>query len=132
MANDVNTPDALSTYGTTVYPSTARTATPDSQEYEIPRDCLGLWVTVDVTSIVSGGTLTIKVEGVDRASGKTWPIITSAALATVQTVTLRAGQSLTPVANLTVNDMVPTVVRITATQGGTAGSQTYSIGLMLS
>lgn len=81
-----------------------------------------LVLVVDVTAVTS---LVISVVGWDETSGKTWPIIASAAIVGPGTTVLRVFVGATPAANLAVNDMLPTQWGITATHAATA---TYSIG----
>jgi hypothetical protein len=108
--------------------SSARTATPDTFEVEVPGKSRGVVVVVDATAVTATPALTVKVQGVDRISGKTWDIITSAAIATVSTVVLKIRPGITVAANAAVADALPPVIRIMATHGD-ADSITYSIGL---
>lgn len=128
MANVINHPDALSVYGTTVYASAARTATPDTQEFELGGDTDEIVVVADLTAYTSTGSLTVKVEGVDRVSGKTWTLLSGTAFSGTGTQVLRVGPSLPVTANVSANDVVPPVIRITATHGNGV-SLTYSVGL---
>jgi hypothetical protein len=137
MANVVNKADALSVFGTTVYASAARTATPDTQEYRIGGDVDEFVVVVDVTNVTATGTLVVKVQGVDAASGKAFdlnPAATTASISANGTYTISVGGSLPAVATnpaVSVNAVVPPVLRITATHGNGV-SLTYSVGLLLS
>lgn len=63
-------------------------------------------------SAFTSGTVTVQVFG-QTASGYTYPIITSAALAATGTTVLRIGQGLAPVANQSVNDIVPQNLLVT-------------------
>lgn len=89
-----------------------------------------LAVVVDVTAWVTGGALTAIVEGLDEASGKWIPILTSAALAAVGTTRLRVGPGITVAANVAAADVMPQTFRIRTTVAG-AQSLTYSIGYEL-
>lgn len=131
MVNVINKRDAVGQYGTTVYASLARTATPDTQEFELGPGYLAGALVIDTTAAGVSPSTTFKVEGVDRASGKTYTVVQSAAVTGTGTVTLRFGLSFTAIANLTVNDAVPPVIRVTATHGN-ATSHTYTVGLLLS
>lgn len=132
MANVVTTLSRPAAGAFTVLPSAARTATPDSQEFEYsgagwPQ---GLVVVVDATAVALTPLLTVEIAAIDRASGKKVVLLTSAVISTVSTVVLRVHPQLTAAANLIAKDNVPSVFRITATHGD-ADSITYSIGGML-
>lgn len=111
----------------TVMVSAARTATPDTQELELPRGTRYLTLVLDVTAVTATPDLIMKVEGVDRASGAVWLLLADASVATVSTSTLHVGPGLTAAANVTANAHVPPVVRVTVTHGD-ADSATYSVG----
>lgn len=116
-----------------VLPSAARTASPDSQEFEITGrgyEYAGLHLILDVTAVTATPAVTVTVAGVDRVSGKTYTLLASAAVATVTTTVLRIAPGLTAAANLTVNDSLPPVFRVTVTHGD-ADSATYSLAGML-
>lgn len=110
-----------------VLASAARTATPDTQEFEIPSRARGLFLVIDATAITSTPSVTVTISGVDRVSGKVWTLLTSAAIATVSTTVLQVGPALTAAANLVANTCLPPTIRVTATHGN-ANSITYSIG----
>lgn len=131
MANVINHADALSVYGTTVYASAARTATPDTMEFELGSDTDELVVVTDMTGFTATGSLQVTVAGVDRVSGKTWTLIQGASITANGTQVIRVGPSLPVTANVSANDVVPPVIRITATHGNGV-SLTYSVGLHLS
>jgi len=128
MANIVN-----SAYGYTsvpVYTSAARTATPDTQEFTELGPVAGLALVIDVTAVTATPSVTFRIQGVDRASGKTWDILTSAAITAVGTTVLRVGPGITATANVAVSDVIPPIIRITATHGD-ADSITYIATLHL-
>ena len=111
--------------------SAARTAAPDTQEFELVAvGARGLVVVIDSTAVTATPALTVTVAGVDRLSGKLYTILASTSIATVTTVTLRIHPGLTAAANLVANDMVPPVFRVTCAHGD-SDSITYSIGGML-
>lgn len=124
MANNINRSAGNSF---TVLPSAARTATPDTEEFELPRGARSLVFVVDVTAVASTPSTVVKVSGVDRTSGKVYDILTSAALTGTGTTVYRVGPGLTTAANLVANDALPPVIRFTATHGN-ANSMTYSVG----
>lgn len=111
----------------TVYASAARTATPDTQELELPAGTQYVTLVLDATAASATPSIVMKLEGVDRVSGKTWTLIEDAAVTGVATSTLHAGPHLTAAANVTANVMIPPVVRVTVTHGD-ADSITYSVG----
>ncbi|SRR6266536_6056452 len=107
-------------------PSTARTATPDTFEIQGTGRSTALVVVVDVTAVVTAPSITVAVAGVDRLSGKTWPLVTSAAILLTGTTILRVAPGLIAAANLTVSDILPPVVRVTVTHAN-SNSITYSV-----
>lgn len=113
----------------TVLASAARTATPDTQEYEVA-GFSGLHLIVDVTAIVTTPSITVTILGVDRTSGQTYTILASAAITTVSTTVLKVGAGLTAAANSVANDVLPPIIRISVAHGD-ADSITYSVGAML-
>jgi len=131
MANNINKAGSAGVYGTTVYASAARTATPDTQEFELGTGYTGLTLVIDTTAAGTSPSTVVKVEGVDRVSGKVYGTLSSAAITGTGTVTLSMGLSSTVAANASANQAVPPVVRITATHGNST-THTYSVALILS
>jgi hypothetical protein len=131
MTNTIVHADGISQFGTAVYPSASRTATPGTMEFELPRDCMGLYLIIDVTVLTATGTLQVELDGVDRVSGKTFKLIQSASLGSTGTTTLAVGPSIPVTSNVSANAIVPDVVRVTATHGNGV-ALTYSIGMMIS
>lgn len=136
MANVINHPDTLNEYGTTVYASAARTATPDTQEYELIGDVDELILSINVTNVTATGQLDVKVEGVDRVAGVTFPlgVTTTAHITTAGEYVIQVGPSLPSVVTTnytSFNAVVPKVVRVTATHGNGV-SLSYSVELQLS
>ncbi|MFI9817578.1 hypothetical protein [Saccharothrix variisporea] len=110
-----------------VLPSAARTASPDTYEFDASRArANGLHLIIDVTAITATPSVTVTVQGVDRVSGKTYTILQSAAITATGTTVLKIGPGLTAAANLVANDLLPPVFRIVAAHGD-ADSATYSI-----
>jgi hypothetical protein len=110
-----------------VLPSAARANTAASTAALLPlyynnANGNSLYLVIDVTAVTS---LVVSVVGWDATSGKTWPLITSAAIVGPGTTVLKVFAGATPAANLAVNDILPTQWGITATH---AASATYSIG----
>lgn len=113
-----------------VLASAARTATPDTQEFELPRGTSFLTLVTDATAITDTPSVTVTVSGVDRVSGKIYTLLAGAAITGVSTQVLKIGPGLPVTANVSANEWVPPVIRITATHGDT-DSITYSIGAMV-
>jgi len=117
-----------------VLPSAARTTAPDTQEFEITGrgyEYDGLHLIIDVTAFVTAASLTVKISGVDRVSGKTYDLIVAPdAIVATGTVVYKIAPAVTPVTKLAVSDNLPPVFRVTVTHGN-ANSHTYSIGGML-
>lgn len=114
-----------------VYESVARTTTPDTKEFEIPLGAQGLTLVIDATAVTSTPSVTFAIQGVDRVSGKTWAILTSAAITATGTTVLRVSPHLTAAANTIAKEHVPPVIRVVATHGD-ADSITYSVAGHLS
>lgn len=111
----------------TVLPSAARTATPDSFEFEAPGVAYtGLHLVIDVTAVAATPSITVTVQGVDRVSGQVYTILESAAITAVSTTVLKVAPALTAAANTVANDLLPPIFRITVTHAD-ADSITYSI-----
>jgi len=116
-----------------VLPTAARTTAPDTQEFEVTGrgyEYQGLHLILDVTAVTATPGLTVTVSGVDRVSGKTYPLLVSTAVATAVTTVLRIGPGLDAVANLVANDNLPPIFRI-AVAHVDADSATYSLAGML-
>lgn len=113
-----------------VLASAARTATPDTQELELPLGARGLHLVIDATAISLTPSLTVTISGVDRVSGAVYTILASAAITAVSTTVLKVGPGLTAAANAVANDVLPQIIRVTATHGD-ADSITYSIAANL-
>lgn len=128
MANVIRQIQSDST-GFEVLPSAARTTTPDTQEFEIlgrGYQYTGLHLILDVTAVTATPALTVTVDGVDRLSGKTYNLITSAVIATAVTTALKIAPGITPAANVAVAMNLPPVFRVTVSHGD-ADSATYSV-----
>jgi hypothetical protein len=82
------------------------------------------------TTAIGTASLTASIVGVDPASGKNWTVLTGTAVVTNLTTVYRVGPSLTPINNLTVNDMVPVQFKIIVT-AGSAAPASYTVGYHL-
>lgn len=109
--------------------SAARTAAPPGVVFSTS-GAVGLEVVLDVTADTGGNTVTLTISGADRASGKLWTVLASAAKASSTTTVLRVNQNLAASANLIAQDMVPPEVAITVAHSDSAAI-TYSIGVHL-
>ncbi len=115
----------------TLYPSAARTATPSAvTQDEGSRSSVGGHFILDVTAIVSAPSITVNIEAFDPASGKWYAMLTSAAITAVSTTVLRVYPGVTPTANLSVSDGLPSQWRARVTHGN-SDSITYSLGVRL-
>lgn len=113
-----------------VMDSAARTATPDTVQFTGMGRSVGLVLVVDATAITATPSVVVKIQGVDSVSGKTWDILTSAAIVATGTTVLRVRPGITASTNIAVADALPPVIRILATHGD-ADSITYSISAHL-
>lgn len=104
--------------------SAARTASinsPNQNNY----NASGVIITIDVTAIVTAPSVTFTVKYFDTLSTKWVTLLTSAAITTVSTTTLKIRPGLTAVANLVANDVLPRIWRLEAVHAN-ANSITYS------
>lgn len=137
MANVIAPLAANSSYFE-VLSSAARTATPDTFEFEVQGRGYeykgGLHLIIDVTAIVTTPSITVTVYGVDRVSGQTYVILASAAITAVTGAgtprVLKIGPGLVAAANLTANDILPPIFRVGVTHAN-GNSITYSVSGML-
>jgi hypothetical protein len=86
-----------------------------------------------VTAVTATPSVVITVDALDPVSGKYYNLITSAALTdsgSPYTRVLKVGPGLTASANLIVNDVLPSTIRVTMTHGDT-DSITYSVAATL-
>lgn len=107
-----------------IYSSAARTATPAAVEVNTRR-FKTLVLVLDVTAIVTAPSITVAIDRKDNLSGKYINILTSAAITTVSTNTLRVGTGLPATANVSANEPLANVLRITVTHAN-GNSITYS------
>lgn len=108
-----------------VYPSAARTATPPAVTLASGY-ATGVHVVVDVSAIVTTPSITVTLEQQDVTSGKWYPLLTSAAIATVSTTVLRVFPGAPVAANASANDVLTETVRVTVTHAN-GNSITYSV-----
>lgn len=126
MANNIATGVGRSF---TVFASAARTATPDTEEKELPSGAkYGVFV-IDVTA-AAAPSVVFTISGVDRLSGQVYTVLASAAIVGTGTTVLRVGPALTAAANLVANDCLPPIIRVTAAHGN-GNSVTYTMSGMV-
>jgi len=119
--------DGVSPSVVQAYNVAAATATPLPVVLATPENTEGLVVVVDVTT-ASGTGVTFTIEGVDRASKKTWVILTSTAKTGAGTTIMRVSASLAASANVTAQDLVPDEIVIRAAHSDSA-ALTYTVGV---
>lgn len=106
-----------------VFASAARTATPTDANFNIA-SATGFFV-INCSAITATPSVVFVVNGVDKL-GNEWPIITSAAITATGTTVLRVFPGATAAANVTVNDLLPEGINVSATHAD-ADSITYSV-----
>lgn len=87
-------------------------------------------VVLDVTAVTLTPSITLSVEGWDKASNTWFTVLTGAAVTAAGTTVYRVHPALTAVANATAADMVPATFRVSVAHGD-ADSITYSVGVNL-
>jgi len=115
----------------TVFPSVARTASHNSQDFSnsdfAKSSGIGAVITIDCTADPASASVVFTVQGKDPTSGKYYTILASAAIAATGTTTLRVHPDLTAAANTVAKDMMPAVWRVAAVHAD-GDSITYSVG----
>lgn len=107
----------------TAFATVARTATVNSNPITVPFGTAAVRVRVISTAVTDTPSVVFKIQG--ELPGGTWEdLLTSAAVTTATTRTLKVGRGLTASANLIVNDIVPPRIRVRA-EHGDADSITY-------
>jgi len=112
-----------------IYASAARTATPTAVEVNTRR-FRSMVVVLDATVHAVSAALTVTLARKDNASGKYIDILTSASITAVSTNTIRIGLGLPVTANVSANEPLPNVVRVTVTHGN-ANAVTYTVSAHL-
>ena len=108
--------------------SAARTATWNSGDIDIPDDCQGCRVVIDITAQGAAPATTFTIQAKDPSSGKYYTLLASAALTAVGTTVLKVYPGAVAVANLVANDVISNVIRILASHAN-GDSHTYSVAL---
>lgn len=112
-----------------VYASAARTATPTAVTINTGR-AKELRVVIDVTAITATPSVVCTIDGVDSLSGKTFNILTSAAIVATGTTILTIALGQTVAANVSASAPLPQTIKITMTHGD-ADSATYTVSAHL-
>jgi hypothetical protein len=109
----------------TILASASRTTTQNSPTFAIG-DRRFCHVVLDMT-VVGTGSVTVSIEGYDKVSGKWYTILAGAAVVANSTNVYKVGPGLPATANVSANDALPGLVRITVTANN-ANAATYSVG----
>ena len=92
----------------------------------------GLQVGVNISALAgTSPTLTVIIEGKDESSGVYYPLLTSAPLSAVGFTLLTLYPGVTPVANVSVSQVLPKTWRVRHVIAGTAPQVTATIGASL-
>jgi hypothetical protein len=116
--------------GITALASAARTVSADSGTLLNPNAQAAHFI-VDVSAIVATPSIVVTIEGRDVASLVWYPLLIANAITTVGTTVLKVGRAFTAQPNLTANDLLPYIYRVSVANAD-ADSITYSIGVNLS
>lgn len=109
-----------------VLASTARTATPTVDTFELGGSATGLILVIDVTAASATPSVVFTIQGYDMVSSKTWTVLASAAVTGTGTTVLRVSPHLTAAANTIAKDIVPAAFTLSAVHAD-ADSITYSV-----
>ena len=113
----------------TLLASASRTITQTSAD--IPTyNMESIAVTLDMTVITAGPSVTLAINYKDPASGKYVPLLTGAAVTTISTNPYKLGPGLTAAANAIANAVLPDIIQIVVTANN-ANAGTYSVGYTL-
>lgn len=110
----------------TIFSSSARTATTTSPDFALGHAGFGRF-TIDVTSAPGVDTVTLSIQGLDRASGKYVTRLATTAISATGTSQLEIGPSITAAANTAANGLLPETFRVVVTHSA-ATSFTYTVG----
>ena len=115
--------------GGTLLPSLARTGATTVSADQTNVTGNAVHVITDCSVFVSG-TFTVTIQGKDPASGKYYTLLTGAAIAGTGAQVLKVGRGLPATANVSANDILPTVWRVSVA-GASTPSATFSVGFMV-
>lgn len=92
----------------------------------------GVKVVVDITAITgTSPTLTVTIQGYDKASNAYYTLLTSAALSATGMTELTVYPGVTATSNVSVSDHLPEYWRVSYAIGGTTPAVTATIGACL-
>lgn len=111
-----------------VMPSLERVATGEAPF--VNKNFRGAKIVVDVTAITGAASIVVKIQGKDSKSGKTFDILTSAAIAAQGTYILTIHPGVSEVANEKTSDILPRNVNINVTHAN-ADDITYSVSALM-
>jgi hypothetical protein len=114
---------------TTLLVSAGRTTTQTSADITT-YNTQAITVTLDMTVVAAGPSVTVTIDGKDPASGKYYNLLTGAAVIAATTNTYRVDPALVAAANLIAVLRLPRIIRIVVTANN-ANSGTYSVGYTL-
>lgn len=115
----------------TALSSAARTADTTSPIFNATGvEYRGAYFIIDVTAVTATPSVTFTIRGVDRVSGATFDILTSAAITGTGTTVLQIGPGITATANLDEDSYLPPMFDVFADHAD-ADSITYSVGGIL-
>ncbi len=92
----------------------------------------GVVVVADITAATGTIAVTVSIQGKDAASGKYYTLLTSASLTGTGTTVLTVYPGLTPAANVTVSNVLPSTWRVVVVSGpGVTPAVTMTVGACL-
>lgn len=124
-AGDLAASDYLP-YDIAVYRSAARTATPATGGFGIPKEANAVMVIIKTTAAGSSPSTVPTIEFYNPVSDSYEVALTGAAITGTGTIILRIHPGATAATNLTLDSFVPRVIQVTMTHGN-ATSHTYSV-----
>lgn len=117
--------------GKTIFPSAVRTSTayPLVSADQVNNSGNGVHCILDTTAYTSG-TVTLTIQGKDPASLKYYTLLSGAGVASTSTNVYKVFPAATVTANVSANDKLPTIWRISIAGGSTPVS-TNSVGCVV-
>lgn len=119
-------PASAQNAGKVIFASSARTATTLTSGDQINNAGNSIHCILDTTAFTSG-SVTMTIQGKDPASLKYYTLLAGAAVVGVSTNVYKVGPGLPVTANVSANDVLPGVWRISIT-GASTPISTYSVG----
>ena len=128
MSNVIVT--AISGRSFLVLPPLARTATPNTLEYQNLLQAVGVVLLIRTTAKTDTPSVVVNLYGVDPLTDSAWLIGSTAAITDVSTTVLKVHPGITAVANVAIADALPPNIRIEAVHAD-SDSITYSLSAHL-